>query len=151
MRSDKSAVAEAIENNIRKLLVDRNPINPRYYDRMSELLDEIIAERRRAALSYRAYLEKVTEFVRQIDAGPSSSAYPPTIDTPAKRAFYDNLGCDEATVVAIDRTILASRQDDWRTDRMKTNRIRNRLRDLLGEDDERIETVIKLATKQNGY
>src|ERR1019366_4331090 len=35
IRSSQEAVAEAIENNVRKLIIDEHPINPRYYERMS--------------------------------------------------------------------------------------------------------------------
>ena len=43
IRKYKEAVAETIENNVRKLIIDENSINPKYYDKMSELLDELIA------------------------------------------------------------------------------------------------------------
>ena len=36
IRKNKEAVAETIENNVRKLIIDEHPINPKYYDKMSE-------------------------------------------------------------------------------------------------------------------
>jgi type I restriction enzyme R subunit len=39
IRNNKEAVAEVIENNVRKLIIDESPINPKYYEKMSELLD----------------------------------------------------------------------------------------------------------------
>ena len=41
------AVAETITNNMRKLIIDERATNPKYFDKMSELLDAIIEERRR--------------------------------------------------------------------------------------------------------
>ncbi|WP_399695502.1 UvrB domain 3-containing protein, partial [Vibrio sp.] len=35
LRENEEAMAEAIENNVRKTIVDENPINPKYYDQMS--------------------------------------------------------------------------------------------------------------------
>jgi type I restriction enzyme R subunit len=52
LRENKEAVAETIENNVRKLIIDEQPINPKYYERMSQLLDALIAERRQQALDY---------------------------------------------------------------------------------------------------
>ena len=34
---NKEAVAETIENNVRMVIIDKHPINPKYYDRMSAL------------------------------------------------------------------------------------------------------------------
>ncbi len=43
MKKDKEAVAEAIENNIRKVITDDMPINPKYYEKMSKLLEELVS------------------------------------------------------------------------------------------------------------
>ena len=61
IRKDPEAVAETIENNIRKLIIDERPINPKYYERMSELLDALIVERRQEAIDYKEYLAKLLE------------------------------------------------------------------------------------------
>jgi type I restriction enzyme R subunit len=45
IRKNKEAVAEVIENNVRKLIIDEQPINPKYYERMSQLLDALIEQR----------------------------------------------------------------------------------------------------------
>jgi type I restriction enzyme R subunit len=44
IRENRDAVAETIENNVRRLIIDDSPINPKYYERMSELLDVLIAQ-----------------------------------------------------------------------------------------------------------
>jgi type I restriction enzyme R subunit len=59
LRENKEAVAETIENNARKLIIDEQPINPKYYERMSQLLDALIAQRRQKALDYQNYLQQV--------------------------------------------------------------------------------------------
>ena len=46
IRENKEAVAETIENNVRKLIIDESPINPKYYEKMSELLDALIEQRK---------------------------------------------------------------------------------------------------------
>ena len=38
----QEAVAETIENNVRKVIVEESQTNPKYYEKMSKLLDEII-------------------------------------------------------------------------------------------------------------
>ncbi len=66
IRNNKEAVAEAIENNVRKLIIDEQPINPKYYERMSELLDALIEQRRQEALDYQKYLAEIAELARQV-------------------------------------------------------------------------------------
>ncbi len=42
VRENPEAMAETIENNVRKLIIDETPANPKYYEKMSELLDALI-------------------------------------------------------------------------------------------------------------
>ena len=92
IRKDKAAVAETIENNLRRVIIDEQPINPKYYEKMSELLDTLIQERKAQALAYEAYLAGVVELAKQVQNPASSTSYPKSLDTTAKRALYDNLG-----------------------------------------------------------
>src|SRR5260370_4779767 len=66
IQNNQEAVAEAIENNVRRLIIDEQPINPKYYEKMSELLDALIAQRRQEALEYQRYLEQISELARQV-------------------------------------------------------------------------------------
>ncbi len=52
IRKNTDATAETIENNVRRLIIDESPINPKYYEKMSELLDALIAQRKQEALDY---------------------------------------------------------------------------------------------------
>ncbi|MCY1537977.1 hypothetical protein D9M68_734980 [compost metagenome] len=46
IHESQEAVAETIENNVRKLIINESPINPKYYETMSSLLDAVIAKRK---------------------------------------------------------------------------------------------------------
>jgi type I restriction enzyme, R subunit len=54
IRKNQEAVAETIENNVRKLIIDEMAVNPKYYEKMSELLDALIEQRKQEALDYAA-------------------------------------------------------------------------------------------------
>jgi type I restriction enzyme R subunit len=128
IRQNKEAVAETIENNVRRLIIDEQPINPKYYERMSQLLDALIAQRRQAALDYQKYLQQIVELTKKIKNPTEGSAYPASLNTNAKRAFYDNFGRNEKLALAIDSAILASRQDDWRGNIFKVRRVKNAIK-----------------------
>ena len=65
IKKNRTAVAETIENNVRKIIVDMNPTNPIYYGKMSYLLDSLILERKRNALEYSEYLRKIVELAKK--------------------------------------------------------------------------------------
>ena len=91
IRSSRRAVAETIENNVRRLIVDEMAVNPKYYERMSAVLDALIKQRREEAIEYEAYLEKVIALAERVKRGGDGGSYPASIRTRALRAIYDNL------------------------------------------------------------
>ena len=131
IRENREAVAETIENNVRKLIIDEQPINPKYYEKMSQLLDALIKQRRTEALEYQEYLRRIVELTKKVTNPEVGGAYPKVMNTPGKRALYDNLGKDEALALAVDRAVRTSRQDDWRGNAFKIKRVRNAIRTEL--------------------
>ena len=131
IRDSESAVAETIENNVRKLIVDESPLNPKYYDKMSELLDALIAERRKGALEYRQYLVDIADLTTRAATPGAGSRYPAAVDTPAKKALYDNLDHDEARALAVDRGVQGARQDGWRVNPIKVKMVRRAIKAAL--------------------
>ena len=151
LKQNKEATAEAIENNVRKLIIDEQPINPKYYEKMSELLDALIKQRKQAALDYAAYLAKIVELTKQVKNGPAGAAYPQALNTPAKRALYDNLGKDEALALALDNAMRKKAPAGWRNSIIKVRSVKNILRETLKDDEGRIEQVLELVKNQNEY
>jgi type I restriction enzyme R subunit len=155
IRSSPEAAAETIENNTRKLITDERPINPKYYDRMSELLDALIQQRRQNALEYKVYLEKLTELAKSVVHPEAGRAYPTTIDSPARRALFDNTQENEQAALAIDAAIRHIRKDSWRGNRVKEREVRNAIR-LAVEGIEPaisvdVDELLQLAKNQNEY
>jgi type I restriction enzyme R subunit len=151
IKKNPDAVAETIENNVRKLIIDENPINPKYYEKMSELLDELIEVRRKNAISYQEYLDKIVELTRKAKNPTSGSTYPTTVNTIAKKSLYDNLDKDEALALDVDKAVHNSRQDDWRGNSMKTKKVKIAIKAVLGENDPRVDDVLDLVASQDEY
>ncbi len=167
IRKSQEAMAETIENNVRKLIIDESPINPKYYETMSSLLDALIAKRKEDAISYHDYLEEVVALAQKAKAPGSVSSYPAMINTVARQALYDNLDKDAALVLAVDEAVLNSRQDDWRGNTFKIRRVRLAIKEALKAksyvldepqpeyiempDDELIDQVLELVKHQHDY
>jgi len=150
IRKNQEAVAETIENNVRKLIIDEQPINPKYYEKMSELLDALIEQRKQEALDYQKYLEKIVELAKKVK-NPAGEEYPKALNTPAKRALYDNLGKDEALALNVDSAVRKSRQDDWRGNAVKVRRVRIAIKAVLQDDEALTEQILELVKNQNEY
>lgn len=150
IRTNKEAVAETIENNVRKIIIDESPINPKYYEKMSALLDALIVERRSGALGYKKYLQRIVELTREIKKPGENSGYPKTMNTPAKRALYDNLDQDEGCALAVDKAIRSSKQDDWTNNPFKRKAVRIAVKKVIYDDD-LTDMVMNIAEKQEDY
>src|SRR5471030_312427 len=153
MRGNQEAMAEAIENNVRRTIVDENPVNPKYYEKMSVLLDELIALRRQQALSYQEYLEHVRELAKQVKHPQSGSqnTYPASVDTLAKRALYDNLGQDEVLVAKIDSAVRNTKKADWYGDRFKEREIAFSIAEEIKGYAVTVAEVMALVKAQKEY
>jgi type I restriction enzyme R subunit len=152
---------------VRKLIIDESPINPKYYETMSSLLDALIAKRKEDAISYQEYLTEVVELTKQAKNPTSANSYPSSINSNARKALYDNLGQDANLAVAVDSAVLDSRQDDWRGNAMKIKRVRLAIKTALDQrgkvaaealgsysvdqDNERLEAVLELVKHQHEY
>ncbi len=126
-------------------------VNPKYYEKMSQLLDALILQRKQEALNYRAYLAKIVDLTKKVSKPESQSSYPATINSAARRALYDNLGQDEALAVAVDNAIRDVKKDDWRGMRAKRIEVRNAIKSVLGEDDGVVDAIYKIAESQRDY
>ena len=174
IRKSEDAVAETIENNVRKLIINESPVNPEYYEKMSKLLDALIEQRRQGVVSYKEYLDKIAALTKEATT-PSGKVndYPAPIDTPARKALFDNLWQDEKLALQVDQAILGSLQDGWRDNGMKTKRVRQAIRMVLmvaipanlgltiqqGDTstpqpldvEKETDRILQLAKHQNGY
>jgi len=150
IRKNREAVAETIENNVRRLIIDEQPINPKYYERMSELLDALIEQRRQEALDYQKYLEEIIELTKKVKNPAAGASYPASMDTPAKRAFYDNLGRDEELARQVDCAVRSTRKDGWRGHRVKEREVKYALRAVL-QDDALADQILDLVKNQHEY
>jgi len=180
IKKSEEAVAETIENNVRKLIINESPVDPAYYDKMSKLLDALIELRRKGVVTYKEYLEKIATLAKEVvklDDGAGGGIggganYPASLKSASQRALYNNLDKDETLALAVDAAIKAARMDDWRGNSMKTKKVRlairasltpqptlpqetSQLRQNMARDDYPIEAltdvILDLAKHQNDY
>ena len=172
IRKNRETTSETIENNVRRLIIDERAVNPKYYERMSDLLDALIRQRKQEALSYREYLDRIVDLTRKASNPASRAAYPARIDSGPLRALYDNLkdpddavrergpaygrgtpdvDAREELALQVDRAIRGVKKADWRGNTFKEREVRNAIQAVLGADDGSIATIFDVAKAQREY
>lgn len=151
LRKDPEAMAEAIENNVRRLIIDESPVNPKYFEKMSELLEALIKERKEQALHYTEYLGRIAALARKVQQPESTTSYPSAVNTGALRALYDNLDKDEQLAIRVDAAIRAVKKDGWRGNRFKEREVRGAIKSTLDGADGAINKIFEIAKAQREY
>lgn len=149
---DGQAKAETIENNVRRLIIDQLPTNPKYYLRMSELLTELVKLRKQQDIEYQEYLTQIVELAKQVQHPEQSAHYPDTVKTKALQALYDNLGRDEQQALAVHAAIEDALEDDWRGHPQKERRVKSALRKALpGMSEDDLKALFEMVKNQHEY
>ncbi len=150
IRKSKEAMAETIENNIRRLIIEETPTNPKYFQKMSELLDELVKERKKGVEEYQEYLKKIVELSKKVKQPEGSKEYPSTINTRGKQAIYDNIGKDALLAADLDNEIRYVKKDSWRGNKAKEKEIRIAIRKFI-QDDNLVDAIFEIIKNQSEY
>ena len=146
----QEAVAETITNNIRSKILQQKANDPAFYERMSEVLDDVLADLRARRDTYEEFLQKIADLAKRVQAGKSSDT-PDALDTPAKRALYNNLGNDLELALAIDTEVRLRAPAAFRGNQPKENIIKQSLLPLLGNDVSEVERIFAIIKAQQEY
>ena len=149
MKGNKNAVAETIENNVRSKIIKEHLNDPAFYDTMSAVLTEIIEARKAKAIDYEEYLRRIADLATTVAAGLAAET-PAKLDTPGKRALWNNLGQNEELALKIDASVRKVRPDGWRGVLAKEQVIKKALFDVL-KDVVEVERVFLIVKAQGEY
>jgi len=174
LKGNRNAIAETIENNVRRTILTRHLNDPAYYERMSALLQEIITARKARAIEYEEYLTRIAQLARQVEAAVADDTPEPLKHSPALRALYNNLKQSGATpspanviaegrgdgagsgdpaldmAVEIDGAVKRVRPDDWRGVQARENTIKEALFRVLKNQGE-VERIFLIVKAQSEY
>jgi len=149
LQGNRDAVAETIENNVRAKIVKEQLTDPAFYDKMSKLLDEIIAARKAKAIEYEKYLQEIAKLVISLNAGQVGDR-PAEIKTHGQRALYNNLNKDADLALRLDRRIKEVRPAGWRGVFAKEQEIKAAIYEIVG-DEAQTEAIFAVIFHQREY
>ena len=133
IRENKEAVAETIENNVRKLIIDEQPINPKYYEKMSRAARcaDRAAQAEGASIT-RSIWQKIVELTKKVKNPTEGASYPKTLNTAGQAgALRQPRTRMRRLALAVDGAVLASKQDDWRGNTFKVKKVSVAIKDAL--------------------
>jgi len=171
MKGNRSAIAETIENNVRSKIIKEHLNDPAYYETMSALLDEIIADRKSKAIAYEEYLKRIAALAKKVEAGVAEDT-PAQLNTPGRRALFNNLKKPAASAtlasegyapfgqasskdplalaILIDEAVKEVRPDSWRGIQARENTIKAELMKHL-QDIVEVERLFLIIKQQSEY
>ena len=155
IKQNERSVAEVLAANMRKMIISERPNNPAYFDKMSELLNQLLQEQKDGKLQYKELIGKLIDKLKEARSTVKAK-YPASIDTKGKQALYDNLSNDEALTLRVHDTIKANARDGFRDmdgSGMKKMRALRRVVEgvLQGFEADKIDDIMQIIVAQKEY
>lgn len=172
----KNAIAETIINNVRKTIIRDRLTDPRFYEQMSKLLDDLIQQSREGTEAYEAFLSKAEDILKKHRAKQHDIDEPAMLHGNAGAlVIYRNLpdimssdvlpdACgvvkelqaeygDPLALLAlqIDRLMRDEAPAGWRGDEAKERIVQNFLHPLTGRNREATLKLFDLLRNQPVY
>ena len=170
----RNAIAEGIINNVRKTIIRDQLTDPRFYDQMSKLLDDLILQSRADTTAYEAFLRSAEALVKRLAAKQPEVGAPPALHGKREATIlYNNLprilaaGRTDVAKVAepiaeygdslvrlaleIDLVMRERAPAGWKGDQAREAQVLNALFPLLDRDRAATGALFELIKNQPGY
>ena len=155
----KNAVAEGIINNIRKKIIRDQLADPKFYEEMSKLLDDLIKQRRDDTEKYEAFLCNAEAMVKKILCKEMAGENPAVLNGHGLAVvLFNNLPSIPASTfhcpddvdgkaeiaLEIERVMRENAPAGWKDDDIREKQVLNALFPLLGRDRGATEVVFSI-------
>jgi len=164
----RNAIAEGIINNVRKTIIRDQLTDPRFYDQMSKLLDDLIRQSRADTAAYGEFLRKAEALVKRLAQKQSEAGVPAALHGRREATvIYNNLPRILTAVLAephadygdslvrlaldIDRVMRERAPAGWKGDQAREAQVLNALFPLLNRNREATLALFELVKNQPGY
>ncbi|GAA7136761.1 restriction endonuclease subunit R [Helicobacter pylori] len=146
---NESSMAESIANNTKKRIIEKEASDPKYYEKLSSLLNDLILQFREKKLTYLEYLQQIHHLAKKV-IDKEDKNYPKKINTNALKTLYDNLDENEALALKIDACIRGNKKDGWVGHHQKEKNLKIALRKIIN-DEVLLENTFNLAKHIEEY
>lgn len=161
----KNAIAEGIINNVRKTIIRDRLTDPKFYDEMSKLLEDLIRQRRDATIEYKEFLSKIEELVKKM-AAKGEGSYPKILNENREAiALFNNLASIPSTTfvcptddnkkaelaLELDKVMRNQALAGWKEHDIRERHVINALYPVMSKDKIATQAVFDIIKNQPGY
>jgi type I restriction enzyme R subunit len=162
----RNAIAESIINNVRKTIIRDQLTDPRFYEHMSRLLDDLIRQSREDTAAYEEFLRKAEALAKQLAAKRPQDGVPAILHgNPEATVIYNNLAAlpsetfqfptedEERAELALrlDAVVRESAPAGWKGDQAREAQVLNAIFPALDRDRTATRAVFEIIKNQPGY
>lgn len=164
-KMSNKAIAEGIINNVRKTIIRDQLTDPKFYDEISKLFEDLIQQQRDDAAAYEKFLQQVEALVKKM-AAKNMGSHPRALDgRPGAIVLFNNLADIEAETFVcpadddgkaclarqLDDAMRANAQPRWRGDQAKESMVLKALLPIMQGDRAATMAIFEIIKNQPGY
>lgn len=161
----KNAIAEGIINNVRKTIIRDQLTDPKFYDEISKLLEDLIKQKRDDTAAYEKFLQKAEELVRKM-ATKNNGSHPHVLNGNEEAIkLFNNLSripvanfvcpVDDdgkaALALKLDQAMREQAPAGWKGDETREKQVLNALFPLMSRDRIATQAIFEIIKNQPGY
>lgn len=161
----RNAIAEGIINNVRKTIIRDQLTDPKFYDEISKLLEDLIKQKRDDTAAYEKFLQKAEELVKKM-AAKNTGSHPHVLNGhPEAIALFNNLArIPAATFVCptdddgkatlaleLDQAMREQAPAGWKGDDTREKQVLNALFPIMSRDRVATQAIFEIIKNQSGY
>jgi type I restriction enzyme R subunit len=161
----KNAIAEGIINNVRKTIIRDQLTDPKFYDEISKLLEDLIKQYREETVIYEKFLQNAESLVKKM-AVKNMGNHPIELNGHQEAiTLFNNLSSipaitftcpdDEegrlSLALALDKAIMNQAPANWKGDEIKEKQVLNALFPLMARDRVATQAIFEIIKNQPGY
>jgi len=158
-------IAEAVINNIRSTIIRDQLTDPRFYEEMSLLLDDLIKQSREDAAAYEEFLKQAEALVQKIGK-KNTGTHPSTLDGHQEAiVLFNNLADISGTTfhcptdeeakaqlaLDLDTAMREKAPSGWKGDNARESQVLNALFLIMARDGEATQAIFEIIKNQPGY
>ena len=164
----KNAIAEGIINNVRKTIIRDQLTDPRFYEELSKLLDDLIKQKRDDTESYEKFLQQAEALVKRLARKQPDAGIPVALHgKPEAIVLFNNLASIPVTsfqcpadenekakiALEIDMAMRELAPAGWKNDSEGPRGIQvmNALFPIMSRDRTATQAIFEIVKHQGGY
>ncbi len=161
----KNSIAEGIINNVRKTIIRDQLTDPKFYDEISKLLEDLIKQYRDETVAYEKFLQNAESLVKKMAAKNMGNHPAQLSGHPEAVALFNNLASIPTTsftcpgdeegrlsvALALDQAIRHQAPANWKGDEVKEKQVLNALFPIMARDRVATQAIFEIIKNQPGY